>query len=415
MRTTAGTGVHEHARTFPRHLRVAPAARQFVRQAVAGHPAAEDAALLAAELIANSLAHACDATTVTVTVAVSEALIRVDVRDDGHPRHPAHAPGQPGRRGRPRVPAHQPDRTAVGLHPRTGRLMLLGRDHQPSHLIKVPGRPKREISVIEAPSARRLLIGAALRRYRENLGFILDDAARVLECDRSKISRIETGQRGIRPKELRELLTEYGVGEQEQHTLTAIAQSRNGSNWQRHGNALPGPYHEYLALEQAASDIFIYDPQHIPDLLQTPKYTQASATGSPSIRDDAGLTLFRQHFVRERRIRLTALIGEAALRQAHDDPGVVRDQLRVLADVGGRTAVYVLPSHCVPSSSGPATILRFAAVPGLGAVYLPGLSGGACLTGQQDIANHTKAFEQLRTSALPPAASARLIREIAAA
>jgi transcriptional regulator with XRE-family HTH domain len=79
--------------------------------------------------------------------------------------------------------------------------------------------------VIEAPSARRLLIGAALRRYREDLGFILEDAARVLECDRSKISRIETGQRGIRPKELRELLTEYGVSEREQSTLTAIARA----------------------------------------------------------------------------------------------------------------------------------------------------------------------------------------------
>jgi len=268
--------------------------------------------------------------------------------------------------------------------------------------------------VTEAPSARRLLIGTALRRYREDLGFILDDAARVLECDRSKISRIETGHRGIRPKELRELLTEYGVGDQEQGTLTAIAQA-GSRRWQRHGDTLPGPYHEYLALEQAASDIFIYDPQHIPDLLQTPQYAQASATGSPSLQDDAELTLSRQHFVRERRIRLTALIGETALRQAHDDPPVMRDQLRALAAASGRAVVYVLPTRCVPPSSGPATILRFAAVPGLGAVYLPGLSGGACLTGRQDIASHTKAFEQLRTSALPPAASARLIREIAAA
>ena len=55
---------------------------------------------------------------------------------------------------------------------------------------------------------RRRLVGGALRRYRENVGYALEDAARVLECDRSKISRIETGQRGIRPKELRELLTE---------------------------------------------------------------------------------------------------------------------------------------------------------------------------------------------------------------
>ena len=85
MRTTAGTGVHEHVRTttFPRHIRFAPTARQFVRQAAAGHPAADDVVLLAAELIANSLAHACDATTVTITVAVSEAFIRVDVCDDG--------------------------------------------------------------------------------------------------------------------------------------------------------------------------------------------------------------------------------------------------------------------------------------------------------------------------------------------
>jgi transcriptional regulator with XRE-family HTH domain len=290
--------------------------------------------------------------------------------------------------------------------------MLLGRDRQPGHLIKVPDA-EREITVIEAPSARRLLIGTALRRYREDLGFILDDAARVLECDRSKISRIETGQRGIRPKELRELLTEYGVGDQEQSTLTAIAQAGN-RRWQGRGDALPGPYREYLALEQAASDIFIYDPQHIPDLLQTPQYVQASATGSPSFQDNADLTLSRQHFVRDRRIGLTALIGEAALRQAHSDPEVMRDQLGALAAVGGRAVVYVLPSRCVPPSSGLATILRFTAVPGLGAVYLPGLSGGACLTGRQDIASHTKAFEQLRTSALPPQASARLIQEIAA-
>ena len=266
---------------------------------------------------------------------------------------------------------------------------------------------------MEAPSARRLLIGAALRRYREELGFVLEDAARVLECDRSKISRIETGQRGIRPRELRELLTEYGVDEQEQRTLTAIAQA--GRHRRRHSEALPDSYREYLALEQAASEIFIYDPQHIPDLLQTPQYSRASVTGNLSAQDDAELTLSRQHSVRERRIRLTTLIGEAVLRQARGDPGVLRDQLRALAAPGERSVVCVLPSRCMPPSSGPTTILRFAAVPSLGAVYLPGLWGGVCLTGQQDVASHTKAFEQLRSSALSPPASVRLLWEIATA
>jgi transcriptional regulator with XRE-family HTH domain len=52
--------------------------------------------------------------------------------------------------------------------------------------------------MVPAPAVRRRLVGRALRRYRENLGYTLEDAARTLECDRSKISRIETGQRGIR-------------------------------------------------------------------------------------------------------------------------------------------------------------------------------------------------------------------------
>ena len=278
--------------------------------------------------------------------------------------------------------------------------------------------------MIDAPPVRRLLLGAALRRYRENLGFVLDDAARVLECDRSKISRIETGQRGIRPKELRELrelLTEYGVGEQEQSALATIAQAGRRGNWPPYcDDAIPGPYQEYLALEQAASDIFAYDPQHIPDLLQTPQYALATMAADPSLPADAAQgmlaepKLSRQQVLVQRRPRLTALIGEAALRQVTGDPEVMRDQLNVLAVARERIVVHVLPSGSGAPSSGPATILRFAGIPSLGAVYLPGLSGGICLAGQQDVTSYTRAFEHLRASALTPAASARLIRAIAA-
>jgi hypothetical protein len=42
--------------------------------------------------------------------------------------------------------------------------------------------------MVETPPVRRRLLGAALRRYRESLGYRLDDVARILECDRSKIS-----------------------------------------------------------------------------------------------------------------------------------------------------------------------------------------------------------------------------------
>jgi len=78
-------GVQEQIRsaTFPRQVRSAPLARRFVTEAAGQHPAAEDAVLLAGELVTNVLVHARDATSVTVTVAVSAAFIRVDVHDDG--------------------------------------------------------------------------------------------------------------------------------------------------------------------------------------------------------------------------------------------------------------------------------------------------------------------------------------------
>ena len=268
--------------------------------------------------------------------------------------------------------------------------------------------------MLEAPPVGRLLLGTALRQYRENLGYLLEDAARVLECDRSKISRIETGQRGIRPKELRELLTEYGVGEQEQSTLTAIAKTGlRGSRYQEYADAIPGPYQEYLALEQAASDILIYDPQRLPDLLQTPEYMQASMTaelpGDPS-GSLAKLTLERQKILGQQRPRLTAVIGEAALRQMHGDAKVIRRQLTALIHVDERVVIQVLPSGRGASSSGPATILRFVGPPGLGAVYLPALSGGVCLVSQRDVGSYISAFERLRAAALTSAASAQLIR-----
>ena len=133
-----------------------------------------------------------------------------------------------------------------------------------------------------APPVRRRLVGGALRRYREYLGYTLDDAAGILECDRSKISRVETGQRGIRGKELRELLTEYGVSDEQQKILTTLANPRGALGRQLdYADAFPGAWQDYLILEAAATKISVYEPQRIPALLQTPAYAQEMAGRVP--------------------------------------------------------------------------------------------------------------------------------------
>jgi anti-sigma regulatory factor (Ser/Thr protein kinase) len=70
-------------RSFGRQVEEVPVARRFVREALAGHPAAPDAELLACELVTNAVQHAADADAVTVTVLRFGQFVHVDVIDDG--------------------------------------------------------------------------------------------------------------------------------------------------------------------------------------------------------------------------------------------------------------------------------------------------------------------------------------------
>jgi transcriptional regulator with XRE-family HTH domain len=274
---------------------------------------------------------------------------------------------------------------------------------------------------------RRRLVGGALRRYRENVGYALEDAARVLECDRSKISRIETGQRGIRPKELRELLTEYGVSSSEQLALVSIA-SRGGQHnwWHPYVDAMSDAYLDYVIMESAAAEIMTYEAQLIPDLLQTDEYARAVAAAEPGYatdqqREDAvAAKAVRRQAVLSGNRRLSVILGEGALHQAVGGAEVLAGQISHLARLSEDTpaiTLQVLPFSAgahIGAGSGSLAILRFPDAPSLGVVYLEALSGGVYLESQSDVARYIRAFALLRAAALSAGDSARLLRGLAA-
>jgi transcriptional regulator with XRE-family HTH domain len=283
--------------------------------------------------------------------------------------------------------------------------------------------------VITAPPVRRRLVGGALRRYRENLGYTLDDAARVLECDRSKISRIETGQRGIRAKELRELFAEYGIADEQQAILSAMADPRGAFGWHRdYADVLPGAWHDYLILEAGASKISVYEAQRIPALLQSPAYARELAEADPGLADSDArdraveAMLARQKAILvDRKPEIHVVIGEAALRQEVGGRDILEGQLGLLAGISGdsgRITVQILPFSSGAHAAvgvGSLAVLQFAEAPGLGIVHLGGVTGGVCLETQADLAVHAHVFEQLRAFALSPAQSALHLRGLASA
>jgi transcriptional regulator with XRE-family HTH domain len=277
-----------------------------------------------------------------------------------------------------------------------------------------------------APPARRRLVGRALRQYRETLGYTLEDAARMLECDRSKISRVETGERGIRSKELRELLGEYGVGDDEAALLEQLANPRAGRGWFRdYDHVLRGAWRDYLTLETAASRISIYEAQRIPGLLQTPAYARALAEADPALKDDdardsaVGAVLARQWAILEQgQADVHLIIGQAALEQGVGSAAVMDDQLLALARYASDSQtvrVQILPfdagAHAA-AGDGSLAILQFDQAPGpeLGLVHLGGIAGGVCLEGQDELGAYVRAFERLSGYAESPRRSAMRLR-----
>ena len=281
--------------------------------------------------------------------------------------------------------------------------------------------------MVIAPPVRRRLVGRALRTYREQLGYNLEDAARLLECDRSKISRIETGDRGIRPKELRELLADYRVPREQQALLMELADPRGAFGWYRdYADVLPGPQRDYLIMEAAASKISVYEAQRVPGLLQTPAYARALAEADPFLADDAArdraveaLAARQAAVLGEQRPEVHLVIGQAALHQQVGSPQAMNEQLRMLAweaADSGTVTVQVLPFESgahMAAGEGTVEIVQFAGAPGQGLVHVGGVAGGTCLEGRDDLAAYAGAFDQLRAFALSPAQSALLLRGLA--
>ena len=269
------------------------------------------------------------------------------------------------------------------------------------------------------------LVGSTLRSYREAAGYKLDDAASILECDRSKISRIETGQRGIRPKELRELLMEYNVAAAVQDTLAALARPRNANAWRRdYRRVLTDAYLDFAAAEGVASRILVYAPLRVPELLWTVEYGQAVVAADPSVPEDAeevaveAAVLYRGGTLFRRQPDCTVILGEAALRHGAGSLEATQTQLAHIAELSGPDypwlTIRILPFSagiCPAGGAGEYSILHFSELSDMGLVHVAGPQGGVCLSTPSSIDAYTAIFRRMTSLSLDPGQSARRLRQ----
>ena len=275
------------------------------------------------------------------------------------------------------------------------------------------------------PTVLRIVVGAELRRRRHAAGITREAAGEAIRASHAKISRLELGRVGFKQRDVADLLTLYGVtDEQDRGALLAFAGQANAPGWwHKYGDILPNWFEMYVGLEQAASVIRIYEVQFVPGLLQTEDYARAVALlGHPGesvdeIERRVSLRMARQRFLTQPQApHVWAVVDEAALWRAPDGPQMMRAQLHHLIELTElpNITLQVLPfrSGGHAAAGGPFTLLRFREPDLPDIVYLEQLTSALYLDKRQDVDHYMLVMDHLSVEAGSPTDTVRFLNRI---
>lgn len=268
-------------------------------------------------------------------------------------------------------------------------------------------------------------LGARLRELRISRNLTVEDVAGRLLCSPSKISRMETGQRGASQRDVRDLCDIYQVADAaERETLMALA----ADGRKRRSAAIADDrvvFNEYSGLEITAARITLYVSSLVPALFQTEDYGRAQLAGRYPDLDAAAIDLgVRDNAARQRVLTrrdpptVEAFIDEAALHRWVGGTDVMAAQFDRLERVSGLPNVSV---RIIPFSAGAHVgvescfvVLEFSdgMVPSV--VFAEGLAGQIRMKRESEIQRYRAAIARLRGTALDVAGSLRLISDVRA-
>ncbi|MDN3351571.1 helix-turn-helix transcriptional regulator [Actinomadura sp. DC4] len=172
-----------------------------------------------------------------------------------------------------------------------------------------------------------------LRLYRVQRGLSGDALAKLINCARSSISRLENNEAKLDERQAAILDERWDTGG---HFATMLWYARLGHD--------PDWLKQHQDIESDASVIKVYESQVVPGLLQLSEYAHALVveSGAPNVDDIVARRMARQEILtRESPPVLLVLLTENVIDWPVGGPSLMRKQLAYLLEVSDRPNIGV--------------------------------------------------------------------------
>jgi transcriptional regulator with XRE-family HTH domain len=272
------------------------------------------------------------------------------------------------------------------------------------------------------PTVRSRRLGGKLGYYRRESGLSGTELAAKVGIHQATWSKIETAKTKVSPNVLDRIVEALSIPAGVAAQLDALRRRADEPGWwQDYGDILSEAVQMLIELEADASWSRTYEGEVIPGLLQTRAYAERVITAvSPHIRVAdidryLELRMRRQRRLREG-LRLTAFIGEGAIRQQVGGREILREQLRHITrvvrehDVTVQVIPFTADAHAALGES--FVIIQWPDETDPEAVYVDGVTSWTVHERDGVIRSYLHAVASVQSQALSPRQSLDLIRNV---
>jgi transcriptional regulator with XRE-family HTH domain len=254
--------------------------------------------------------------------------------------------------------------------------------------------------------------GELVRIKREDIGMTQDDLADQLHVERSYVTKIENGER-VPGEELVAQMDRvlFGRGE--------LIKLHRRINWEARLQYFPDWFKKRAVLDENLIELYEYQTQLIPGLLQTEDYARALfervvGTSTEEIDESTLARISRQtRFLEPEGPLYVALLDESCIHHRVGTAGGMRAQLDHLLRVGElpNVCIQILPFSRANVETPNADLSLITLPSGRRWSYSETLTSAEFSNNVMVIAGHQRLYDLLRADALSASESAALIRE----